>query len=304
MIIASNPIGGLGNQLFQIFATIAYGLQYNRRIVFTYQESTGGMTPRPTYWNTFLKSLKIFTTIFPYHKLTNRELNMLPQIRQNGHHYTEFTNRNESALQLIGYYQSHKYFEIYLDKILELLRFSEIREQVFNEYAAQYYENGNNMQNVYISMHFRLGDYKKVQHCHPLLTYEYYKSCMNNIINIICKNQDKTDEKNQQNQQIKVLYFCELADVAEVETEFIQRLKHVFPTIEFISVGTSIDDWKQMVLMSCCDHHIIANSTFSWWGAYLNPSADKIVFYPNKWFGPALSDLIVDDLFPVGWIKN
>jgi hypothetical protein len=227
---------------------------------------------------------------------------VLPQIRQNGHHYTAFINSTESALQLVGYFQSHKYFEPHLNKILELMRFSETREHILNQYAAQYFESANTQTQTQkrpiISMHFRLGDYKKVQHCHPLLTYKYYESCMNNIIS---KNQDKIDGENQ---QIKVLYFCELTDVDEVETNFMRPLKHAFPTVEFISVSTSIKDWEQMVLMSCCDHHIIANSTFSWWGAYLNPSADKMVCYPGTWFGPALTDLIVDDLFPVGWIKN
>jgi len=54
--------------------------------------------------------------------------------------------------------------------------------------------------------------------------------------------------------------------------------------------------------MSCCDHNIIANSTFSWWGAYFNNNKEKIVCYPDKWFGPKNANLNTKDLFPENWI--
>ena len=58
-------------------------------------------------------------------------------------------------------------------------------------------------------------------------------------------------------------------------------------------------------MMSCCKNHIIANSTFSWWGAYLNFSQEKIVCYPSLWFGPMLNQNNISDLIPEdeNWIK-
>ena len=55
-----------------------------------------------------------------------------------------------------------------------------------------------------------------------------------------------------------------------------------------------------MWLMSLCDHNIIANSSFSWWGAWLNNNLDKKVIVPNKWFGPAIQHN-TNDLIPETW---
>jgi hypothetical protein len=56
-------------------------------------------------------------------------------------------------------------------------------------------------------------------------------------------------------------------------------------------------------MMSRCDHHIISNSTFSWWGAWLDPKPDKIIIAPTRWFGRALRHLSTSDLIPHGWIR-
>jgi len=55
--------------------------------------------------------------------------------------------------------------------------------------------------------------------------------------------------------------------------------------------------------MSCCQHNIIANSSFSWWAAYFNTNPNKIICYPEKWFGPQLSQHNTKDLFPPSWHK-
>ena len=74
-------------------------------------------------------------------------------------------------------------------------------------------------------------------------------------------------------------------------------LKEEFPDFSFVKVSNTITDWEQLLIMSCCEHNIIANSTFSWWGAYLNQNQDKIVCYPNKWFA---DEKRMD--FPDSWI--
>jgi len=283
-MVASNPIGGLGNQLFQIFATIAYGIQYGRRIVFTYKEKTGGQLSRTTYWHNFLQNLQIFTT--KYNKITNEELMTFTIMKEQGHHYTELQGHIEPNILLSGYYQSYKYFEKYMDKILKLIKFHKIREQVLTDNNDLFHGDF-----VHVSMHFRLGDYKFLQNCHPILNYDYYEKSLTKMMNML-KNSDK---------QIKVLYFCEKEDIQIVENK-IQKLKKELPTVIFQSVGIDTEDWVQMVIMTLCDHHIIANSTFSWWGAYLNPALNKHVIYPSVWFGNDLEHLRTHDLFPDSWV--
>lgn len=67
----------------------------------------------------------------------------------------------------------------------------------------------------------------------------------------------------------------------------------------YIDWNRGEDSWQDMMLMSCCRHHIICNSTFSWWGAWLNPFADKVVIAPNRWF----QHCETPDIYPAGWVK-
>jgi hypothetical protein len=82
--------------------------------------------------------------------------------------------------------------------------------------------------------------------------------------------------------------------INSLQNTFSHQFIHV-PELELMK------DYEEMIFMSCCHHHIIANSSFSWWGAYFNSSPDKIVCYPKTWFGPALP-LNTKDLCPSEWI--
>ena len=81
--------------------------------------------------------------------------------------------------------------------------------------------------------------------------------------------------------------------------------KNLFPTTIFMHVCDmdKLDDWEEMILMSCCHDHIISNSSFSWWGAYLNETPSKCVVYPSLWFGKALSNHDTKDLCPPEWTQ-
>jgi hypothetical protein len=97
-----------------------------------------------------------------------------------------------------------------------------------------------------------------------------------------------------------ILYVHEDEDTDYVN-QTIQMLQGEYKNIIFVSTKPFVlSDWEEMLVMSLCDHHIIANSTFSWWGAFLNTKDDKMVIYPERWFGFHMD---MRDRFPEKWIK-
>jgi glycosyl transferase family 25 len=139
-----------------------------------------------------------------------------------------------------------------------------------------------------VSLHFRIGDFKNLEN-HPIMPLEYYISAIKHI---------DYEDKN-----IKILYFCEDDDVDFVINNYINPLINIFPDIMFTQTKVKLEDWEQMVIMSLCKHHIIANSTFSWWSAYLAQDyINKIICYPDKWFQGALINNNTIDLFPEHWV--
>ena len=278
-------MGGLGNQLFQIFATLAYGMQNKRRIIFPYSKTSPGSVLRYTFWETFLKPLSIFTTLNTKSGVTNNQIFKYPRLSEHGHNFQSIPNVPQESILLYGYYQSYRYFHEHYSTIVSLMRVDKQKEDLLKTYNEIYFKD---TQNKICSMHFRIGDYKAIQDCHPIMPYEYYDQALQELMNT--------------NIISRVLYFYQECDTGDVH-EIVNSLQMKFKHLEFIGINHDIEDWQQMLLMSACDHNIIANSTFSWWGAYMNTNPNKMVLYPSVWFGPKLSDKKVDDLCPPEWIK-
>lgn len=282
-IVSIRLMGGLGNQLFQIFTTIVYGIKSNRKTVLPYTETLRTGIERPTYWENFLSTLKMITTFNPGYGITNGTFVRFSNVFEREFHYQEIPKVQYREVLLNGYYQSYKYFDDYKTTIFSMIHLQEQKNKVKQEFSYLFLEDIH-----YVSMHFRLGDYVKIQDCHPLLTYEYYEKAVTNIVE-------------NRNRKIQIIYFCQKEDNNTVST-MIDKLNEKFPEVLFIKANDDIPDWKQMIIMSCCHDNIIANSTFSWWGAYFNTYKDKKVCYPSTWFGPKLKH-DTSDLFPEEWIK-
>jgi hypothetical protein len=279
-------MGGLGNQLFQVFALIAYCLRNQLDFVFPYDEYTDRTFKRKTYWNSLLSYLKPYTAYNKDKYNHLRDIQYKPEYYYE-HHYqpVRVVSPNENVI-LCGYFQSYKYFEDQYDKICSLMRLNDKLKHVLMNYPFI-----NHLpEETTVSIHFRRGDYIELQHSHNLLSLDYYRKAFQTFL-----------EKCDKDKTIIVYYFCEIHDLPTVK-DFIADLQGTYPSLQFVHVSETISDWEQMLLMSLCDSNIIANSTFSWWGAYFNKNPNKIVCYPKQWFGPVLSHNYTGDMFPKDWI--
>lgn len=289
-MISCNLMGGLGNQLFQIAAALAYSLQYDIYCIFPYSEELTIGQPRPTYWNTFLLELKPYTTHCSNHSsITNTSLFNLPKYNEPSFQYRPIPQYNDFMLH--GYFQSYKYFEKYQSDIFNIIRIEAHQYTIKQEYPQYFAENNEKI----ISIHFRLGDYKHKQEFHPVLPYEYYEKSLQHLLSEIIPLKEL--------KEYTILYCCEKED-NEHCLNIIHRLKDKFGIgiHQFMKVDDEIDDWKQLLIMSCCKINIIANSSFSWWAAYCNSYKDKVVIYPSIWFGYRIQNN-VNDMYPPDWIK-
>ena len=300
-MITCHLMGGLGNQLFQIFSTIAYALTNNHSFMFVEKSVLGnklqGEIERLTYWNTFLRRLRF--------SLCDEEFlqgkRPIYQIRETSFEHKKLPSYATTVnLMLVGYFQTPKYFEQHASYIFKLIGLEQQQNVVQHLFTYDYANT--------ISMHFRLGDYKQLQHCHPVLPVTYYKNALETILHTKYKEiidiKQSENVKQEKKPSIKVLYFFELQDKNEVQ-QMIKILQKQFTDVLFEPSPTTLKDCDQLLLMSCCKCNIIANSTFSWWGAYFNQKEDKLVCYPSVWFGPALKDKNTRDLFPEDnrWIQ-
>ena len=271
--------GGLGNQLFQIAAVIAYCIEHNERCIFTYDEI---LTPhdgvkRKTYWNTLLKKCKELTN-FNSKKITNNNLLSLSKCMESDFIYKEIPSFQHDVM-LVGYYQSYKYFHSMQEEVFDIMGLR--NEQAIIKDFLISHENT-------ICMHFRLGDYKKKQDYHLVLPYEYYEKALSNLSAEFLKNST-------------IFYLCEEEDNAVVSM-MVCKLQKLFELSSFVKVDDNMIDWQQMLFMSCCQVNIIANSSFSCWAGYLNNHPEKMIMYPSHWFGPKIpSD--TKDLFLPNWIQ-
>lgn len=176
---------------------------------------------------------------------------------------------------LTGYWQSEKYFQAAASVIRNDFSF---KSPLVNRNAelAEDIAKGNA-----VSLHVRRGDYaknKKTNATHGLCSLDYYRAAIRYVSG-----------------RVKSPYFFIFSDdIAWVK----DNLKMDFPC-QFVDHNQGAESYNDMRLMSLCRHHIIANSSFSWWGAWLNPRTDKVVVAPQKWF---VNNNDVKDLFPLNWV--
>lgn len=174
-----------------------------------------------------------------------------------------------------GFWQSEKYFKCVERKVKEQFQFD--YDKLNSESKKMLLELVN--QSCSVSVHIRRGDYKDYQdYFGGICTTEYYQNAINYL---------KSQIHNP-----KFYFFSD--DIEWVKYEF-KDLNAVF-----VDWNLKEESWQDLFLMSQCNHNIIANSSFSWWGAWLNNNSNKIVIAPQKWF----NKIPARDIIPETWIKR
>ena len=268
--------GGIGNQLFKIFATISYYIDNSHNyILYTATD----MGYRKYYWDTLFSNIS--------HKVADKK-EITSKYVAPYFHYKEIPVYTCDTI-LEGYFQSHKYFQHNINKIRRIIGIDEKINNVLSRYP-EYTANKT------ITVHYRMGDYKNLSAYHPVQKPQYYIDAFKALVS---KGVDIYD--------YEILYFSEENDrelVNEYNWKINEALKNEFrKDLKYKKVADNVPDWEQLLIMTSSKHYIIGNSTFSWFGAYLSSANNPVVCYPNEWFGENYEGTITADLFPESWVK-
>lgn len=260
-------MGGLGNQMFQY----AFGVRLGDNVVY---------------------DLSWFNEIKGNNKITQREYEL------------DFWDINPNLInkpkkKILGIFKVKKIIEkpenIYNEKLLKIKNgvfegnfqvakyYDPVREQLLKDFVPKNKPDSKNkkMLNLInsvnaVSIHIRRGDYIKLQHVYYFCDLNYYERS----IDFISKN-------------TKNPYFFVFSDDIKWARDNL-KIKH---PCEFIDFNCGRDSAWDMWLMANCKHNIIANSSFSWWGAWLNKNPEKIVIAPKRWF----TNNTPTDIIPTEW---
>ena len=266
--------GRLGNQMFQFAATVGIARKANQGFAFP-KENTGVPSVEdfndgvrrevyfdlPKYFPNIERTLQPLEEIQTYHIAQEPYFHFCPDL---------FTVPDQT--NLMGYFQTEKYFEHCSDLILGFFQFDkDIKKQAENNFPSF------PVKLEYVSIHLRRGDYAGLQQFHPVMDADYYFDAMTQFMD--------GD-------------YCFL-----IFSDDIQYAKELFGEQENIVYIEGNDPAVDMCMMTMCDHNVIANSSFSWWGAWLNDNTNKKVIAPKRWFGPAYKGVHdTKDLYPQSWI--
>jgi hypothetical protein len=287
--------GGLGNQMFQYACGRALAYRSNSELILDTSQirkrlNGGGSTFRSYDLNIFkinarkadiadIKKLKPtylrVVNVILLHTL-GKGIQTTNYFVEKDFSYNQAIERIGNDCILIGYWQSSRYFQNIESLIRKEFSFPEIQDEE-NRNRVTRIEHENS-----VSLHIRRTDFvnNKYHDIHGTCSLEYYKGAIKFI----------TDK-------VTSPYFYIFSDDLEWARS---NLNLTYP-YEFVSGNTGKQSYIDMHLISLCKHNIIANSSFSWWGAWLNQNPDKIIIAPERWFKDSSKN--TDDLIPESWIR-
>lgn len=282
MIIAK-LIGGLGNQMFQYAAGRMLAKTHNTELML---DITGyinqvGITPREFKLDIFNIQTNIANQIdidrLKNSKFLHKFLNKNSYIKEKHFHFDQNILTLPNNIYLEGYWTSEKYFKNIEQIIRQEFTYTNKPDKVNQELMKQISACNS------ISIHVRRGDYvenERTNQFHGVCGLDYYKTAISYVA-----------------QGINNPHFFVFSD----DPRWCKKNLHLkYPTTYFTN-NLGKKDYEDMRLMSQCQHNIIANSSFSWWGAWLNQNPSKIVIAPKQWFHDTSID--TKDICPESWIS-
>jgi hypothetical protein len=177
----------------------------------------------------------------------------------------------EDSICLDGYFQSDKYFSIFREDLLDLFDFGNTNKDLISQKYWDVITKNT------CSIHVRRGDYLNYPDVHPTLSLDYYRQAISHF-----------------DHDVTFLVFSD--DITWCK----ENLHLLSDNLVYIEDNT---DYQDLYLMSICNNNIICNSTFSWWGAWLNKNENKRVIAPSSWFGHKLKHYNIEDLYCNDWVK-
>ena len=268
-MIISKLIGGLGNQLFQYAVARHIAELHNTSLRIDLSEFAK--------YKLHKYSLQHFNIIENFS--TYKSLGSFKVRKEKNFHFDKNFKEIEDNVLLAGYWQTEKYF-------------IEIEDILRNEFTVKSKLTGKDLEISHriassnsVSLHIRRSDYVPGTYKNQIfdsLEIDYYLRAINDL--------------SKKESDLKLFIFSD--DPKWVK----DNMKFMFPVC-YVDHNNAEKNYEDLRLMSLCKHNIIANSSFSWWGAWLNKNYDKYVYAPKQWFNSNVRDLDSKDMIPDSWIK-
>lgn len=279
--ITVNIIGGLGNQMFEI--AVMYGLAYKYNLEPIVEKIAESYNKRSVYWDSVMHKVNYIDV----DKFADIKFDY--SIKELSPAYQHIVLSQEKSYKLGGFYQSAKYFEEYREKILDLFTLPERMQVIiktsYDTLKTKILESEAEDVEL-VSVHVRRGDYLNIHNYLCVQTIEYFNTAIERI-------------KSTTGKKCKFIIFSDdikwcKANFKEENTYFMN-----YDDFEIDKIPYEVFD---MYMMSMMDHHIISNSTFSWWGAWLCRNKNKQVVAPSRWFGQIGMNNAIKTIYDKGWI--
>lgn len=281
--------GGLGNQLFQYAMGRRLSLIFNTDLKFDVSMySLKSVQLRSFELSIFDLEIKVankievlvYNSSNPFFKILTQRILGIKTLHEKSLDFDPSYDHFGRNIYLQGYWQALKYFA-HIETIIRAdLQFKYAPSDKNKEILGKINSTKNS-----VSLHIRRGDYVQnsaVFKYHGVCSDEYYQSAVDLISDKI----------------IDPFFFIFSDDINWVVNNF--KIRSPYLIVDINSPEKSYEDLR---LMSTCKHNIIANSSFSWWGAWLNTNPEKIIIAPQRWFVDDKKNLEAINIVPAGWIR-